>query len=165
MVLKNNRCWCTPGFVLQNQQCVKSAGKAPPSNPKPTVRAPPQQRPSGGGGGRSSGGGGSAGGGSNIWPGIACHTGCGGGGKGPNPCPSGECLRLQYGVKNNTPTVDFRVKITIPPDYSAKDTATLQVGGSQHSGDCNVNRYKAYVGINGGKNGFDYESGSNEHKG
>ena len=46
-----------------------------------------------------------------------------------------------------------------------QDTATLQMGGSRHSGDCtSVQGYKAYIGINGGKNGVGIETGSCGHK-
>jgi hypothetical protein len=46
-----------------------------------------------------------------------------------------------------------------------QDTATLQMGGSRHSGNCkSVQGYKAYIGINGGKNGVGIETGTCKDK-
>ena len=82
---------------------------------------------------------------------ISTHTsGCGPGIE--------KCNRLQYGVGNGDATSDFHVRITIPPDYKANDTATLQLGGGRHSDDCSsVAGYKGYLGINGGKTGIGIE--------
>ena len=69
-------------------------------------------------------------------------SGCGKGGK--------ECERLQVGWTNGANKSDLRVSITIPSTMKVQDTATLQMGGSRHSGDCtSVQGYKAYIGING----------------
>jgi len=115
---------------------------------------PPSNAPSGGGGG-------------DVWPGVSCHTsGCGSGGGANSNCTKNEgkgCRRLQYGVKNSTPTVDFQVNIRVPDDYTASDTATLQIGGGQHQEGCGWDGYKLYVGINGKKNamGIEYGDGPN----
>ena len=97
-------------------------------------------------------------GGGNVWPGIRCQTGCGGS-CGTGGCDSDKSPRIQYGVKNRTPTVDFNVRITIPPDYTAKDTATLQIGGGQHTKGCGWDGYKLYIGINGKPNAMGIEYG------
>jgi hypothetical protein len=116
---------------------------SPPPSP------PTTQVPSGGG---SSGSG-------KIRKTVSCNTGCGSM-CGPNLCPGGKCQRLQYGVENGSDEVDFNVTIKIPEDYCANDTATLQVGGSSHHSGCDATGYKGEIGINGGKNGFQLESGT-----
>ena len=107
------------------------------------------------GGSAPTGGGGSG----SLFPPEITHktSGCGKGGK--------ECERLQVGWTNGANTSDLRVSITIPSTMKVQDTATLQMGGSRHSGDCtSVQGYKAYIGINGGKNGVGIETGSCGHK-
>ena len=95
---------------------------------------------------------------------VRCQTGC------RNYCGMGGCgskksPRLQYGVNNGSDNVDFTVTVKIPENYTAKETATLQVGGVSHHTGCDTIGYKGYVGINGDKNGFEIESGANKQYG
>ena len=82
---------------------------------------------------------------------IRCQTGCnqqcGKGG-----CDSKRSPRLQYGVYNDSPEVDFNVTVKIPSTWTGTDSATLQFGGVAHHDGCDVDGYKAYVGIGGGEN-------------
>ena len=113
---------------------------APPGD----TTTPPTTQPSGGG---------------NVWPSIKCQTGCNDA-CGTGGCGSIESMRIQYGVNtNNSPTVDFNATITIPPDYTAKDTATLQIGGGQHQKGCGWDGYKLYLRINGKPNAMGIEYG------
>ena len=75
-------------------------------------------------------------------------------------CPGNQSPRLQYGVNNGSNNVDFTVTVKIPENYTAKETATLQVGGASHHSGCDTTDYKGYVGINGDKNGFEIETGA-----
>jgi hypothetical protein len=90
---------------------------------------------------------------------IRCQSGCGGC-KGPDFGCGSKRPRLQYGVENGSDEVDFTVTVKIPENYNANGTATLQVGGASHHTGCDILGYKGYIGINGGKPGFEVESGS-----
>jgi hypothetical protein len=58
--------------------------------------------------------------------------------------------------------VDFTVTFKLPATFKTKETATLQVGGVAHHGGCDTIGYKGYIGINGGKHGFEIESGASK---
>jgi hypothetical protein len=97
--------------------------REPPKQPPQNItnnffpQAPTTTTPSGGGGtGKISG------------PEVRCQSGCG---KCKCPglgCPSKKCPRLQYGVVNGSDNVDFTVTVKIHENFTAKETATLQVG-------------------------------------
>ena len=85
---------------------------------------------------------------------TGCNQGCGLGGCGPKKSP-----RLQFGVNNGSNNVDFTLTFKLPATFKTNETATLQVGGASHHEGCDTIGYKGYIGINGGKHGFEIESG------
>ena len=68
--------------------------------------------------------------------------------------------RLQFGVNNGSNNVDFTVTFRLPATFTTKEDTTLQVGGAAHHTGCKTDGYKGYIGINGGKHGFETETGT-----
>ena len=139
------------GATFDPNDIANSVGRGAPSG---------GSAPSGGGGSPSSGKCGGRIDDGHIFKEIRCQTGCN---KqcGRNPtCDSKTSPRLQYGVYNNSPEVDFNVTVKIPCKLGPR-VDSANVTGWRRCTSWSVviqNGYKAYVGINGGDNGIGTEN-------